>query len=178
MFDLSTRGAGVRAQCHVFCYSRTGACSGRSGTGRIPRVQRQDRLHLQGLRDRHDFGLLREPRRHGGHGLVNGLAEDPAWLSSGARLAFAFDGDIATMNHDGTGVGVATTPDVEFEPTAPQRAPARLHRGRRRSAADLQDRLRRHGPHSADQRGIGLRRPDVVARREQDRLPVAESSSR
>jgi WD40-like Beta Propeller Repeat len=51
--------------------------------------------------------------------LVNGLAEDPAWLSSGARLAFAFDGDIATMNHDGTGVArVATTdPDVEFEPT-------------------------------------------------------------
>ena len=45
--------------------------------------------------------------------------QDPAWLSSGARLAFTtFDGDIATMNEDGTGVArVATTPEIEFEPT-------------------------------------------------------------
>ena len=53
------------------------------------------------------------------------------WACRGPRVAvvrgktaFAFDGDIATMNHDGTGVArVATTPDVEFEPTV---APSRL----------------------------------------------------
>ena len=51
--------------------------------------------------------------------LINGHDEDPAWLSSGARLVFSHGGDLATMNHDGTGAAdVATTPEVEFEPTA------------------------------------------------------------